>query len=384
MVLRSGLFALALSGCTATSLFSNKGDSGSGCTGFGCSDAGPNDGGEDSGVALDSRCPSDGGVYYSVLQARLVHDGTCPAPPNSEVVLGNVVVTQVWDAFTASANGLPDGGSRAFFWVEDPAHTQSGLWVEKFTTDYAQDSTPGPDYLYFPAPGDSLTLQGFLVTDVRYSFPTYNQAGRATIGEQYLITGGSAASPLFIVVNRAGSPPVDNPAPAGFGNAQSGTVAAGADHAGARVHIPGPLTLTDASPAALTHFKNDSFPPQAIGWRGFEVGSPDGGGPFKGILVVDDKTYQEYDDLPDGGKVPVPGRCDYAALVRDGGSVTFPSGISGSWDSYAIQPCAGPKDGGSFCPNAPGEVPLADGGALLGFTYVLWPRSCADLPDGGL
>jgi hypothetical protein len=391
MVSRSGLLATAvaasataLTGCAATSAMHSTGDGGSGCSGFGCADGGESDGGgTDAGAALDPRCPSDGGIYSSILQSQLVHNGTCPKPPNSEVILSHVVVTQVWDAYTASANGLPDGGSRVFFWVEDPLQTQYGLWVEKFTTDYAQDSTPGPDYLYVPAPGDSLDLQAFLVTDFRETFPTYNQAGRATLGEQYLISGGNASSPLFIVVNGPGTAPADNRAPGGFGNAQGGTVAASPDYAGARVHVPGPLTITRPSPTALTNFRNNTFPPQPIGWRGFEVGSPDGG-PFQGILVIDDKIYQDYTYLPDGGQVAVPGRCDYAAWARDGGVVTFPSGISGVWDTYAVQLCAGPKDGGQYCSNTPGEVPLADGGALLGFTYVLWPQSCADLPDGGL
>jgi hypothetical protein len=382
MVSRSGLLALALTGCAAGTLPNATGDSGSGCTGFGCDGGTADAGAGDSGVGPDPRCPNDGGVYYSVLETQLVHEGICPPPANDEVVIPGVVVTQVWDAYLATANGLPDGGSRAFFWVEDPADTERGLWVEKFTTDYAQDSFPGPDYLYIPAPGDSLDLQGFLVTDGRHRFSSYNQAGRTTVGDQFL-TGGSGASPLFIVVNRPGTRPADNLAPQGFGNAEAGTVAANPEYAGARVRIPGPLTLTDPSPVALTNFRSNTFPPQPIGWRGFEVGSP-GGGSFQGILVIDDKTYQDYTYLPDGGRVPVPGRCDYAAWARDGGSVVFPGGISGVWDTYAVELCTGPRDGGQLCATTPGEVPLADGGALLGFTYVLWPQSCADLPDGGL
>jgi hypothetical protein len=312
-------------------------------------------------------CVTDGGVYFTIGQVRSVLAGVCPAPVRNAVVISNAVVTSVLTGSKSST------GTKEYFWVEDPAAPQFGLWVEKFTTDYATDSTGPMDFLYKPTPGDNLTINGFVVQRPAASFSSYNAEDRATMGDEFLVTGTNPASPLWMEV-ASGTPLTDNPVPAGFGNSLGGTAQANPEFSGARVHIPGPLTVTDGSPIAMASFSSDStaFPPLPSGWNGFEVGSQTGTA-YQHILVSDYKTYAKY--LADGG--PDPTHCGFGEWVRDGGTAIFPNGISGVWDTYAQQPCqSGVPDGGSFCPNTVGVVPGANCALQTGFVYVLWPQNC--------
>lgn len=104
----------------------------------------------------------------------------------------------------------------------------------------------------------------------------------------------------------------------------------------------------------------------ARSFDGFEVSG--------GVLVSSQSTSGA--SPTDGGAA----RCDWQALVRsDGGTVAFPQGIRGVWDTYTFVPC---RDGGTgACDPDPGggRVPgteLPDGGPGNRYTHVLHPREC--------
>lgn len=85
-------------------------------------------------------------------------------------------------------------------------------------------------------------------------------------------------------------------------------------------------------------------------------------------------NYKTYRGFGDGGV-----GCDWRAVAGDGGTVTFPNGVSGIWDTYAHAPCVdGGTASGCFATKAfvPGTVG-ADGGAV-NYTYVLYPMDCAN------
>jgi hypothetical protein len=92
-----------------------------------------------------------------------------------------------------------------------------------------------------------------------------------------------------------------------------------------------------------------------------------------GLLVSNRNTFGS--SPTDGG----PARCDWQALVRnDGGTVTFPEGIRGVWDTYSFAPCA---DGGTDvlgCFRNEGRVPGTEqpDGGYNRFTHVLIPQNC--------
>jgi hypothetical protein len=310
-------------------------------------------------------CVCDGGTAFDLAQVQALLAGICPAPPTGGVTVPSAVVTGVLQEYVSTQSGLPnDAGSNAFFWIADPQAPQTALWVEKAPTDFAADAVSGTDFVYDPQPGDLLTVTGFAADWPATGFAPLEQADRATVSHQSLVTGTPGA-PLQLGLLGQGAPPPDNVVVAGFGNALGGTVAANPEYAGARVHIPGPLTITQGAPVALESYDRLTFPAAPNGWNGFEVGSPDAS--FAGILV---------DELAG---------CGYGAWVRDGGKVSFPNGVSGNWDTYAVQPCTGVvPDGGTVCPNGPGETPLVGGGVRNGFLYVLWPVDCTRDLDGGL
>jgi hypothetical protein len=111
--------------------------------------------------------------------------------------------------------------------------------------------------------------------------------------------------------------------------------------------------LTNANPSALKRISasaNDSV------HFGFEVTG--------GVLV---NNYKTYGSTQDGGTK----RCDWRALANDGGTVRFPNGIRGVWDTFTHAPCA---DGGtsSSCFRDAGVVPGTD----QTHTYVLYPQDC--------
>ena len=66
--------------------------------------------------------------------------------------------------------------------------------------------------------------------------------------------------------------------------------------------------------------------------------------------------------------------CDWRGSAHyDGGTIIFPNGITGIWDTYTHAPCA---DGGvdSACFRNSGSVP----GTANDYTYALFPRDCSD------
>jgi hypothetical protein len=144
--------------------------------------------------------------------------------------------------------------------------------------------------------------------------------------------------------------------PITFGGA--GAFRAEPAHVGARVKIDGPLTIANPSPEA---FRRISAVPNDTRYFGYELSN--------GVLVNNFRVF-EGARLEDGGV----SHCDLRAAVLDGGTVTFPNGIIGVWDTYTHASCV---DGGtdSQCFKNRGNVPGTDAG---NYTNVLYPTDCAD------
>lgn len=240
-----------------------------------------------------------------------------------------------------------EGDYIAYFWAVDPCFPKEGIYVDKFFTD--------PVTNYLPQPGDVLTLEGF--------YRQYNANGsdadelrhayRPVLKSDFRLGVPGVTGRLTLTKTGTAPVPADLTVPSGFGSAN-------AEYGGARVHIPGPITLTNAAPLALKQRPDN---PAHGTYLGFEVSG--------GVLVNNYKTFGE---TRDGGSP----RCDWGAQAKDGG-VTFPNGIRGVWDTYSYVPCvsgASPPDGGS-CPRDAGYVPGTDNP----YTYVLYPQNCdTDLP----
>jgi hypothetical protein len=263
---------------------------------------------------------------------------------DSLVSLPSVVVTAVDEL------SFPSGETRAKFWVTDPDGGESGLFVIKDVTDLPAS--------YAPVVGDLVSVTGFLQTVSKYE---QEEAYRLVLENQSAANPLSGHSPLWVELFANVAPPADLTAPVGFGDAQGGAVMANADLTGARVVVPGPVSLTDARPMAFKRLSAvaDDF------YYGFAVTG--------GVLVNTRKTATPGPGVPS---------CDWAALVKDGGTVTFPHGIAGVWDTYAHAPCV---DGGtdpSLCTyvngvSTSGTEAAFVPGADAGFTLVLYPQNCA-------
>lgn len=259
------------------------------------------------------------------------------------------VVTAV-DSIRAGAQG----DFAADFWVADPANPTNAIFVSKFFTDGV-----GP---YAPAVGDVVTIEGYHDTASWFDDRTgYRHLIKSQFGCGQGFTG-------TLVVTKTGtmSPLNDNQVSNGFGvAADGGSIQANPEFAGARVFVPGPLTLSDPSPMEL---KRVSAKPNDDTYFGFKVT----GGPLgaAGILVNNYKTFGT--SPTDGG----PARCDWRVRLTSGdaGSVTFPNGIRGVWDSYTHAPC---EDGGVSPANCgrnfAGSIP---GTPDAGYTFVLYPLNC--------
>jgi hypothetical protein len=238
----------------------------------------------------------------------------------------------------------------AYFWAVDPCFPKEGIYVDKFYFD--------PVTNYLPQVGDVLTVEGFYrqynpnasdADELRHAYrPVLKSDFRLGVpgvsGNLKLTKTGTAPVPADLTV----------PTP-------------GPEYGGARVHIPGPLTISNSRPPVLKSRPDD---PSHGTYLGFEVSG--------GVLVNNYKTFGE---SRDGG----PPRCDWGAIAQDGGGVTFPNGVRGVWDTYSYVPCVGGSsspDGGT-CPRDAGYVP----GTNQQYTYVLYPQNCGtDLPgvfDGG-
>lgn len=301
-------------------------------------DAGGNNGNDAGNVG-----GSDGGVDGGIREVTI--DQAKNATFCTENLrLRGVVVVAVDDSYKGS-----QGDYDTQFWVVDPANPTDGIMVDKFFTD-----TPGT---YNPQVGDVLDIDGYLGTESKYE----DRIGYRFIIKSQFGCQAPANGMLKITKVTTATPPNDNTAPSGFGNAQGGTVKANPELAGTRVHVPGPLTLTDPNPPA---FKRVSNKPGDTVHFGFEVTG--------GILV---NNYKTFGTTEDGGTE----RCDYRAFANDGGTVTFPNGIRGVWDSFTHAPCA---DGGTSlsCYKNAGHIPGTD----AGYTFVLYPQDCANDFAGAL
>ncbi|HEX8440698.1 hypothetical protein [Archangium sp.] len=313
-----------------------------GCTGV-CSpeDAGTEDAGTRTDAGTDAGTQQTSPREMTVAQARSADYGTW-------VKLKNVVVQTV-----ESSNRGSRGDYLGYFWVVDPANPKQGLWVYKFYQDLPTT--------YEPKAGDRIDIEGWVQYKSRFEQYT---AYRPQLANKFAVDG-SQAKLVVTLIESAGAAgiPADNQVSIaqGFGNADGGFGRPSAEYGGSRVHIAGPLTLTNPNPRAMQRVSDDPNDPRFFG---FEVEG--------GILVRNYKTFGQ----TDGGDV----RCDWRALVAsDGGSVTFPNGIRGVWETYTYSACQDLSSQDAGCFKSPAVVPgteLPDGGGNK-FTYVLHPQNCA-------
>ncbi len=273
------------------------------------------------------------------------------------VKLEGLVVTVVDSTSRGS-----QGDYIAYFWVVDPCFPEEGIYVDKFYTD--------PVTNYLPRVGDVLTIEGLYrqYNPIASDADETRHAYRPVLKSDFRL--GMPGITGRLTLTRTGTAPVpeDRTVRPGFGNADGGAAQPNPEYGGARVHIPGPLTISNASPPALKQRPDN---PAHATYLGFEVSG--------GVLVNNYKTFGE---TRDGGSP----RCDWGAHVRDGGSVSFPNGIRGVWDTYSHVPCADggftSPDGGTFSScgfssRDAGYVPGTD----TPYTYVLYPQNCdTDLP----
>jgi hypothetical protein len=331
--LRNTLGTAALvAGAAAVTACGSHGDDGyhaadrPGCTGVCSQDGGPPEGGTppDSGTSDAGTQASP--TQMSVAQARGASSGTW-------VRLENVVIQTV-----ESTTLGPQGEYRSTFWVVDPANSRQGLWVSKSSQDVPTT--------YVPRVGDRIDLEGWIQSRSRFEPFT---AWRPQLTR--------------LAITRLGTltPPADHPVSlsTGFGNADGGFARPNPEYAGARVHIAGPLSLTNPNPRALQQVSDDPEDPRFFG---FEVQG--------GILVRAYKTVGE----SDGGEE----RCDWRRKALDGGSVLFPQGLRGVWETYSYAACQDRASTDAGCLRESAVVPGTEGrdGGGNPFTYVLHPQNC--------
>jgi hypothetical protein len=337
-----------LPGCGSQDPPMGRADAGGspGCTGVCSVDGGSGvDGGSlaDAGTQGDAGTPS-APVVMTIAEARAsAFDG------KTRVLLEGVVIHTVSDV----ARRVEGGGEqvRASFWVVDPARPSQGLWVRKDWTDVPVG--------FVPEVGQRVDLTGWMqAMSGLEPFTGY----RAHLANPSAFGG----APGKLEIRRVGTlvVPVDNTVVAGsFGNADGGLGRPNPELLGTRVYVPGPLVLTDPTPPAFHRVSADPADPV---YYGFEVSG--------GILVSSQNTSGV--TPPDGG----PARCDWQALVRsDGGTVVFPLGIRGVWDTYTFVPCQDGGTGACSRDSRGGQVPgtePADGGPGNRFTHVLYPWDC--------
>ncbi len=285
----------------------------------------------DGGQNNNNNNGADGGIKeVTIAQAKAAK--FC----DDHLSVKGVVVTAIDDTHLGSGDDW-----LAQFWVQDPDEPTSGIYVDKFYTDEPGD--------YRPEIGDVLDIEGYLGQISRFNDRT---AYRFALKSQFGCVGKSGK--LVLTKTGTATPPDDNVAPAHFPSADGGR-----ELAGTRVHFPGPLVMDNPNPPPfdrISSLNNDTV------YFGFQV---DGGA--QAILVNNYKTFGT--SPTDGG----PPRCDFRAVANDGGSVVFPDGIRGVWDSYAHAPC---EDGGvsSSCRRNEANVP----GTTAKYIWVLYPQDCAN------
>ncbi len=271
------------------------------------------------------------------------------------------IVGGVVTAVQSTSTQMGTGNIRQNFWVVDPGNPGNGLYVFKDYTD-----TVGMMTNVAVNVGDVVNMDGHMGRIFPDSFINNGaEAYRYQFSELC-----SNAGPMRIVVTGTTTPPADIMVSAPFGQNPDGGKPKGyfvSDQrpgniqpvAGARVHIPGPLTLSNPYPVEMTRLNDPdtSF--------GFEV---TGANIPSGVLVRTQNTFGTY---PDGGP-----RCDYGKMVADGGRmVSFPSGIRGVWDTFSQTACANGTTSCNMQPRTDGGVP----GLGSSYTFVVFPMDCNDL-----
>lgn len=327
--------AVALGGCMLASPAGyDFDDIPPGCAGQ-CADSGAGDGGY-------LQPGADGGLP--------VFTPKCTEPSASPGILGSLRQGDAGNGLLVSFEPLvvtdvesvrvaPDGGVAARLWVVMPCTPGEGLMVDKA----ALDAPAG----YLPRPGDVVRATGLYGHyDARADGGPESAAYRPVL--RAAPDAGPVLAPVAVMQR-----PADVAVDAGFGDADGGNLMADPELAGARVHVPGRLVITQPSPPAFARADGGS--------DGFEVSG--------GVLVYTGRLARA-----DGGA-----GCDWRAVALDGGNVVFPDGVRGTWETYTqVPPCTVQVglDGGSVCVGgAEAQVPGTN--PAQPYTYVLYPSSCA-------
>jgi len=261
-----------------------------------------------------------------------------------------------------------------------------GVMVHKYFNDNPRD--------YSPQKGDLLKVTGFhyenYVTRNGQQHTTHRFGYRREVGGQFYADGGSGKLQIVYLDDKRPVHTLLIENPEEF-SADGGTAAPHDELRGARVHFPGPVSITDPTPTFMIRYNNDLTQPE--GQQYFVDTSREyyeGYVLSNGVVVADAFIRGKFDDLDsDGVKDPDEQfSCNFrlkAAEASVGSQVVFPEGVSGVWDSYTMVPfytCAG---GAQFytC-TEPGYIPSEDGGYLSDRINVLWPTHCDDLDGGAL
>ncbi|MBJ6763247.1 hypothetical protein JGU66_20965 [Myxococcaceae bacterium JPH2] len=311
-----------------------------GCTGVCSQDAGFDagvDAGVDSGVDAGTDAGSNTGP--TIAEIRKLKFAT-------PVTLHDVVITSIEYEKLSDQNGKD---FRSRFWVTDPARPTEGIFVDKFYSDTPVD--------YHPAVGDKIDVEGFVNTDLPYEqFRAYRQK---------VVNDFKNSKILKITLKEKASRPADNVVTVqNLKDAMQASGQADAGYAGTRVHLTGDIAMTNPTPAAFARVDAPGTDGGPATFYGFEVAD--------GILVNHVNTRDQH--LSDGGTVV---RCDWQAAVSNGGTVRFPNGISGVWDTYSFSQCDGTDSNTDVltCHRQNGSVP----GSTKKFTYVIYPDDCGDV-----
>lgn len=334
--------------CAGTGGGSTGGSSGTGGSTGGSSGTGGSTGGS-SGTGGSGGV--DAGQIAAAKSAQF-----CSMTPTR--VLG-VVVTAVQSTQLETGTG----NVRQNFWVVEASNPSNGLYVFKDYTD-----TVGMMTNVAVNVGDVLNIDG----NMTRIFPdSFINNGAEAYRYQMSELCGATTGPMRIVVTGTATPPADIMVSSPFGLNPDGGKPKGyfvSDQrpgsiqpmAGARVHIPGPLTLSNAAPVEMQRINSTttSF--------GFEV---TGTNIPAGVLV---RTQNTFGTFPDGGP-----RCDYGQMVRDGGRmVSFPNGIRGVWDTFSQTGCV---NGTTSCTGAMSRDAGVVPGLGSNYTFVVFPMDCNDL-----
>ncbi len=347
-------------GCPMGGGIGAGGGSGGGTTGGGMGGGTTTGGGTGGGTTTGGGTGggSTGGGMGTATTVQAAKASTYPA----KVQLQGVVVTAISFARRSGAGacaGASSPGVTADFWVADPASPENGVWVQKFRCD--------GDIDYLPAVGDVLNISGVIGFESPFE---QRVASRIMVKSEFdfipskpqgYVCALSSTPPCEpFVVTKTGTmsplPVVDQPSTfgaAGFRAEQA--------LKGARIKIAGPLTVASITPEALHQVSAQGANDPR--YFGFELSN--------GVLVNDFRIFNGA-QLEDGGV----SSCDVRFVVADGGTVSFPNGITGVWDTYAFAPCL---DGGTDifrCFAGRGTVPPSPDS---GYTNVLYPTDCADL-----